>query len=97
MMPVLAPSVRLEFCTDEIPPCSVSGRLPPVRPLIPKGTWDFIGKRVYEVAGTPQETTRRPTMDDDTRTLITAALKAEKIPPTEENITARFKLKYGIK
>lgn len=60
-------------------------------------SWISDEKRIYQVAGTPDEKQRPPNLGDDDRKLITIALADEGVQPTEQNITARFKLRYGIK
>ncbi len=68
------------------------------RLMLPTTAGGWFGKpRLYEVAGTAQETTAKPKVSDDDRKLIVAALKAEGIQATENNIAARFNLRFGIR
>jgi len=60
------------------------------------GGW-FSTPRMYQSAGTPDALTAQPKLSDNDRTLIIAALKGEGLQPTEANIQARFKLRYGIR
>lgn len=65
---------------------------------VTSGGWiEFGTSRLYESIGTSQESSYRPKISDDDRKLISAALRAEGILPTEENITSRFNLRYGIR
>lgn len=63
-----------------------------------EGGWFTSGKRLFEVAGTAEEGKFVPKITADTRKLIVQALNAEGIrQPTEEQIVARFRLKFGIR
>lgn len=63
-----------------------------------EGGWFTSGKRLFEVAGTAEEGNFVPKITADTRKLIVQALSAEGVrQPTEEQIQARFRLKFGIR
>jgi len=53
-------------------------------------------KKMYEVYGSPDEADYKPDIPDSERKLITKALVAEGAEPSEANITARFKMRFGL-
>lgn len=67
------------------------------RMMLPTNIGLFGGRRMYEVAGTPDEARATPRISSDEDTLIRAALVSEGIEPTEITIRERFNLKHGIR
>jgi soluble lytic murein transglycosylase len=59
--------------------------------------WFSGSKKLYQVAGTADEATFKPKIEDEDRKLITAALKAEGVQVTDAAIQARFNLRHGIR
>lgn len=67
------------------------------RMMLPTNAGFFGGKRMYEIYGTADQISAKPKISTEEDRLIRIALLKEGIEPTEETITARFKLRYGLK